>query len=180
MNEILEILKETSRRLDHAGIPYMVTGSVALDFYVQPRMTRDVDIVVAVDPKDADKLFRAFSDGYYIDRGAVEDAVRTRGMVNAIHEGKIVKIDLIIRKNEEYRIKEFERRRDFTLEDGTVIQVVSPEDLLLSKLAWAFDSEFQLRDIRGIANTVSNLDLGYLRQWAVVLGVQERLEKVLQ
>lgn len=46
--EVLEILKLVTRRLNEAKLPYMVTGSTALAFYTQPRMTRGIDIVVAL------------------------------------------------------------------------------------------------------------------------------------
>lgn len=42
----LSILKLVTVRLDTAGIPYMITGSIAAGHYAQPRMTRDLDLVV--------------------------------------------------------------------------------------------------------------------------------------
>jgi hypothetical protein len=45
MSEELEILKLIAARLDAACIPYMVSGSIAMSYYAQPRMTRDIDIV---------------------------------------------------------------------------------------------------------------------------------------
>jgi hypothetical protein len=41
MSDELQVLK-LATRLDAAGIAYMVTGSMAMNDYVQPRMTRDV------------------------------------------------------------------------------------------------------------------------------------------
>ena len=41
----LYVLKIVVGRLEAAGIPYMVTGSIAANFYTVPRMTRDIDIV---------------------------------------------------------------------------------------------------------------------------------------
>lgn len=38
-------------RLEAAGIEYMLTGSVAMAWYAQPRQTRDIDIVVELPPK---------------------------------------------------------------------------------------------------------------------------------
>jgi hypothetical protein len=49
--------------------------------------------------------------------------------------------------------------------------IVSAEDLILSKLAWALDSnsELQRRDIRQLL--AGAIDLDYIRQWAPQLGV---------
>jgi hypothetical protein len=38
------VLRDVSTRLDAAELPFMLTGSLALNFYAQPRMTRDVDL----------------------------------------------------------------------------------------------------------------------------------------
>ena len=46
MSEELAVLKLVSERLKSAGIPYMITGSIASNFYAVPRMTRDVDLVI--------------------------------------------------------------------------------------------------------------------------------------
>jgi hypothetical protein len=32
----------------------MLTGSMAMNYYAQPRMTRDIDIVVELTPQDRD------------------------------------------------------------------------------------------------------------------------------
>lgn len=57
----MEVLKSVAKRLDEAGIPYMVSGSVAMNFYAQPRMTRDIDIIVELMPRDARRLRALFA-----------------------------------------------------------------------------------------------------------------------
>lgn len=42
----LDVLKDVCERLDRAGIAYMLTGSMAMNYYAQPRMTRDIDLVI--------------------------------------------------------------------------------------------------------------------------------------
>lgn len=146
LNE-LEVLKTVITRLDSAGIPYMVSGSIAANFYTTPRMTRDIDIVIEVGEEDIEKLFSLFSDDFYIDRDLVKEAIRDKQMFNIIHNEAIIKIDFIVRKETEYRKIEFERRRSLTFE-GLRIFITSPEDLIISKLYWAKDSlsEMQMRD----------------------------------
>jgi hypothetical protein len=50
MTDQLDVLALVAARLDAAGIAYMVTGSIAAGYYGQPRMTRDVDLVVELQP----------------------------------------------------------------------------------------------------------------------------------
>ncbi len=48
MSEEISVLLEVAGILDAAGIDYMLTGSVAMNFYATPRMTRDIDLVAVV------------------------------------------------------------------------------------------------------------------------------------
>jgi len=72
-------------------------------------------------------------------------------MFNLLHLESVVKVDMIVRKDSEYRRTEFERRRRIEL-DAFSLWIVSKEDLILSKLAWAkpSGSELQLRDVRNL------------------------------
>ena len=45
----LDVLRDVSRRLTSGGVAFMLTGSMAMNYYAQPRMTRDIDLVVSWD-----------------------------------------------------------------------------------------------------------------------------------
>jgi hypothetical protein len=60
MTEELKVLKILTGRLEAAGIAYMVTGSMAMNYYAVPRMTRDIDVVVDLSAGDADRLCELF------------------------------------------------------------------------------------------------------------------------
>jgi hypothetical protein len=149
-----------------------------MNFYAQPRMTRDIDIVVELAGAAARRLPDLFSSDFYIDSDDVNEAVRDQGMFNIIHNTSIVKVDFIVRKEDLYRKTEFERRRTAPVE-GATISIVSPEDLLLSKLRWALDgeSEMQLKDARNIVLSKQDLDWEYLERWASELGVKDLLRQ---
>ena len=70
MSEELEVLKLAAGRLEALGIPYMLTGSLALSCYAMPCMTRDIDLVIEAREQDAARLFEAFKEDFYIDPGA--------------------------------------------------------------------------------------------------------------
>lgn len=59
-NEI-DIVRDVSERLDRAGIPFMLTGSLAMNYYAEPRMTRDIDIVVEIQPEEGGRMVDLFS-----------------------------------------------------------------------------------------------------------------------
>lgn len=178
MDEQLEFVKLIASRLDSVGIPYMMTGSMAMAVYSIPRMTRDIDLVVEVEPVDVDKMVNLFSEDCYIDRDSVRQAVDAHSMFNIIHNEWVVKADFIVRKNEEYRREEFSRRQKIVIEDMTIF-VVSVEDLILSKLIWGkqSQSDLQLGDVCQMISTVSKLDWKYMKKWATVLGIDTLLKK---
>ena len=91
----------------------------------------------------------------------------------------IVKADFIVRKDSAYRRTEFDRRREIDI-DGEPVVLVSPEDLILSKLHWGKDSgsELQRRDVEQLLQSVEDLDENYLKEWASELGVLPLLEQL--
>jgi hypothetical protein len=160
----LEVLHDVTARLEDAEIPYMLTGSMALNYYAEPRMTRDIDLVVDLREEDVSQLVSAFRPDYYVPRDAVEEAVRQRSMFNLIHRESVLKIDFVLRKDARYREVEFERRQRVHLGSAEVY-VVCKEDLIISKIAWARDSrsDVQKRDVRNLLAT--GYDEDYLEHW---------------
>src|SRR3970040_2392080 len=111
-------LRDVCARLDGVGIAYMLTGSLAMSFYARPRMTRDIDLVVALEAAEAEQLIGALGADYHADVGAITEALRGARPWNIIHLPSVVKIDLIPRKDTAYRRAEFERRRRVELAGG--------------------------------------------------------------
>jgi len=178
MQDELDILRDVTKRFDEAGIQYMLTGSFALNYYAEPRMTRDIDVVVALAPNDAESVVALFEDDYYVPRNAVVRALTNQSLFNIIHNESIFKVDCIIRKDTEYRRLEFERRQRVKVDD-IKLWIVSKEDLTISKLLWAKDShsDFQLRDVKNLLK--SGYDADYLKTWTRRLGLDELLRECL-
>ncbi len=169
-------LRDLCARLDGAGIAYMLTGSLAMSFYARPRMTRDIDLVVALEAADAERLTGSLGAEYHADSGAITAALRDTRPWNIIHLPTVVKIDLIPRKDTVYRRTEFERRRRVELA-GVPLWIVSVEDLILSKLEWSRESrsEQQRRDVGLLLE--APLDRAYLDEWAARLGLDGMLKE---
>jgi predicted nucleotidyltransferase len=175
----LDVLRDVSKKLTSRGVAFMLTGSMAMNYYAQPRMTRDIDLVVEVASEQVDLLMSLFEIEYYVDRHAVAKAIAHRSMFNLIHNETIIKLDCIVLKKDQYRQQEFARRRLISLGDFET-WIVSREDLILSKLYWARDSnsELQLRDVKNLLT--ADCDMAYLHSCADDLGVKELLLEVLR
>jgi len=179
MHEELEVLKVVSERLDMARTPFMLTGSFAMAYYGQPRMTRDLDLVVSLVEKDVQGIVTALSPDFYIDVDDVASAVQSQRMFNLMHNATGIKVDLIVRKDSEYRQVEFARRQLVEM-NGIKTWIVRREDLILSKLVWAKEtnSELQRRDVKTLFN--ETVDREYLGHWAQRLAVAETLASIVQ
>src|SRR6266566_6823349 len=110
MNEI-DIVRDISRRFEQINIPYMLTGSMAMNYYAQPRMTRDIDVVIAISPDDVGRVAALFRPDYYVSEENIRESIAHESIFNLIHQESVIKVDCIIRKNSEYRRMEFGRRQ---------------------------------------------------------------------
>ncbi len=116
----LDLLLDVTNRLEEAGFDYMLTDSMALNHYAQPRMTRDIDIVLAFYLKDLETLPQLFGDDFYYSEEAARQAILNQSSFNVIHNESLIKIDFMIRKREEYREVEFQRRQQIAIKDHTL------------------------------------------------------------
>ncbi|MGI9105861.1 MAG: nucleotidyl transferase AbiEii/AbiGii toxin family protein [Pyrinomonadaceae bacterium] len=178
MKNEIDVIRDLAGKFAQGGIEYMLTGSLAMNYYAQPRMTRDIDVVVALEPQDADPLTDLFAPDYYVVRDAVASAIARESVFNLIHQEAVIKVDCIVRKSGEYRQLEFVRRRAIKLRDFT-IWIVSKEDLIISKLDWARDSrsELQLRDVRNLLAT--GYDARYVEEWTQKSGLADLWQECL-
>src|SRR5258706_14784889 len=112
-------------------------------------MTRDIDLVIALEATEAEQLIGALGAEYHADVAAITAAIHGARPWNTIHLPSVVKIDSIPRKDTHYRRAEFERRRLVELA-GVQLWIVSVQDLILSKLEWSRESRSrqQRRDVR--------------------------------
>jgi hypothetical protein len=178
MNEI-DIVRDISTRFERAQIPYMLTGSMAMNYYAQPRMTRDIDVVVEITPEDIERMMVLFRPQYYVSEENIRDSLAHESIFNLIHLESVIKVDCIVRKSSEYRRVEFGRRRRISIREFTTY-IVSKEDLIISKLLWAKDShsEIQLGDVRNLLAT--GYDVAFLRRWTHELRLDNLLEECLK
>jgi hypothetical protein len=176
VNEI-DVLKDVSARLTKAGINFMLSGSFAMAYYAQPRMTRDLDFVVELNRAAGPVVFQAFKDSYYVSKEAIEEAILHESIFNLIHTASIIKVDFIVRKNSEYRLAEFKRRKQISIADGTTY-IVSVEDLIISKLIWMEESksELQKNDVKALLSV--DHDREYLQDWVSKLNLTSTLEQL--
>ena len=177
-----ELLAGIGERLEAAGIPYMVTGSVASSFHGEPRATRDIDIVVDPTASTLDAFIASLTpDQFHVDAEAARAALVERSQFNVIEIASGWKLDLMIRKNRPFSVEELARRQPADVL-GSPTFIASAEDVVIAKLEWAKagESERQLHDVAAIlAVSGDGLDYPYIERWVSALSLQERWSEVL-
>ncbi|MEK9501884.1 hypothetical protein [Gaopeijia maritima] len=179
---LTSFLRKTARILDEAGVPYMLTGSLAAAYYATPRATQDVDVVIDTSEAEVGRLVDLLlAEGLYVDRGTALTAWRTRSQFNAIDPDTGWKIDLIIRKDRAFSRAEFARRERAEM-FGIEVALATLEDVVLAKLEWASmgDPELQRGDVlRLLQNEPNRLDRSYIERWAESLGIMQEWRSML-
>ncbi len=176
-----ELLRLLVSLLNEAEIRYMVVGSFASTFYGEPRMTRDIDLVV--DPSlesialVVERLGSLEEGRFYV--GDAQTAVTNRDMFNVIDNVTGWKVDLIVRKGRAFSQSELDRRVAAQL-GGVDVFVSSAEDTVLAKLEWGSKSgsDRQFSDAVAVIRA-QELDREYMELWATELGIGDLLHQAI-
>ncbi|MBI4601059.1 MAG: hypothetical protein HY721_03775 [Planctomycetes bacterium] len=176
-----DLLVDCLQRLNRAGVEYMLTGSMASNYWGIPRTTHDIDFVVELPPQAVPAIVTAFAGGFHLDERSVRAAARPPYQFNAIDLRSALKVDFWVLRPEPFEQAMFDRRARAAI-FGEPAWIATAEDVVLHKLYWntITPSERQVGDAAGVVAVQGTaLDLSYLRPWADLLGVRPLLEDLL-
>ncbi|HEU5320092.1 MAG TPA: hypothetical protein VFX28_04770 [Methylomirabilota bacterium] len=161
---------------------YMIGGSQAAMYYGEPRLTRDVDVVVALSVARLPALLARFPPSeFYVDEQTAREAIRTSSQFNIIHPESGLKIDVYVNPETSYDRTRLARRQRLPLLPGVEAYFARPEDVILYKLLYSRQGEvgLHLRDVLGILRVSgTQLDEGYIATWATRLGIAATWDEV--
>jgi len=186
LNEPVAVTMLVIDALNALEIPYFIGGSLASSVHGVIRTTMDVDLIADVGLEHVEPLVQMLGQAFYIDAGAIQEAIRLRRSFSVIHLETMFKVDVFVRKQRPYDQAQLERRllQTLTTDPEQVAYVASAEDTVLTKLEWYWmGGELSDRQWNDVLNVIKvqgqQLDLGYLRRWAIQLGVADLLERIL-
>jgi hypothetical protein len=166
------------RPLNRLRIPYMVTGGVASVVYGEPRLTRDIDLVIELRPRDARRFAEAWSaEEFYVPPVEVieeESGRAERGHFNVIHHQTALRADVYLAGSDALNAWSFAHKVVRHVE-GDEVFMAPIEAVILSKLRYfqMGRSDRHLRDIRQMLRISGDLvDRPELERWAARLGVE--------
>lgn len=166
--------------LEAAGVEYLIGGAVAVWAWGEARTTRDFDLVVNIPFENIPRLSQELEKRDMLVPVEIILDLLTKPQgdlpVNAIHLYTGYKAELfLLRPGDTYRETALARRRLVDLGPPLgEVYVHAPEDLILNKLHYFCLSQQpkHSRDIASILLTLGDeLDLDYLENWAVRLGL---------
>jgi hypothetical protein len=177
-----ELLRDCLGRLNAAGFAYLLTGSMASNYWGIPRSTHDLDFVIQLPPRSVPQIVQAFLPEFFIDEQAVRAAYQPPYQFNAIDNRSGIKVDFWLPAGSPFEREMFSRRLQRML-FGISAWIATPEDIILHKLYWdkITPSERQRGDAAGVfAVQREFLDRDYLRRWATNLEVAPILDLLLE
>ena len=81
MESVYKAIQVLQKRLNDADIPSIVIGGIAVGIWGEPRATRDADLKVQLERKDADRLLAILAPNYVSLLPDPHDALRRQAMV---------------------------------------------------------------------------------------------------
>ncbi|MCH7760894.1 nucleotidyltransferase [candidate division TA06 bacterium] len=181
---ILKTLKEIAQLLIKGEIPYMVIGGQATLQYGVPRFTEDIDITVALTPKELDQLLKLLQKKFRVLPKDPLRFVQETWVLPVEHQKTKVRVDLV------FSVTLFEQEsiqgaRKIQVE-GIPIHYISPEDLVVQKIVAGRPRDIEdakgvlqiqgkTLDRRKIAKKLRVLSLG--KEAKEILNRWERLKK---
>ncbi len=177
-----EILQSFCKLLQQKRVRYLLTGGFAAGYYGFPRATHDIDFLVEVEEESMQRLRSALiglGKSYLVNLHELAKEVKAPTIVTVFHFKTSLKIDFWIVNSKNFS-HEWMRRKERLLYNQKIF-LVSPEDLILTKLSWHKEvpSERHFRDCVGIWKVQKgHLDLVYLRKSAKELGISLLLTEV--
>jgi hypothetical protein len=161
MEDLLERVIAIARAFGRAEIPHSFGGAIALGYYAYARPTRDIDINVYLPVDQAERALDSLQAlGVPEANDDQRSSIRRDGQTRLYWDEN--PLDLFF-SNLEFHASCCERRRQYPLQ-GHTIDILSPEDLIVCKVAFAREKDS--RDISQMLDAMGErLDVPYVLHW---------------
>ena len=157
-----EILSRIARELDSGDLPYMIIGGQAVLLYGEPRLTRDIDIMLGVGIEGVPRVEKAI--GNLNLRMLVEDPdafVRKTFVLPAQDEASGIRIDFVFSFSD-YEKQAIARAAGAEMR-GVPVRFATLEDVIVHKVVAGRPRD--LDDVKSIVLKNPSYDGQYIERW---------------
>lgn len=182
---IVRTLTPLADAFEFYGIPYHLTGSLAISVYRNAQAVQGMEVVADIKFSQVPALVTRLENMFDVKEVAIREAIEQRGTFRVVHHDTLQKIEVLLPAYRAYSQVKQERVQRHALEPGSrAFHVAAPEDTILmllerykgggQRFQRLWEAILDLLALRG-----STLDLAYLRLWAPSLDVLLFLEQAL-
>lgn len=166
-----DALTTVARLLERAAIPYVVIGGHAVNIWLEPRFTADIDVTVQASPDDTERLKDILAlEGYAVTREHGTELPSGPDFIRFRSRDGLVTLEVQAAKTE------FQReavRRALVVDSG--LRVATAEDLIVFKLIANRPKDRD--DLRGLVR-LPDVDWPHVERWAAEWGVLDELHRL--
>lgn len=161
-------IQELASLLDREGIDYALIGGHAVNLFVEPRITRDIDVTIAAGTGEVERVRKALSaSGFDSSLEVGRDLPSGPDFLRFVKSEVVVEIQVAktaLQKSVIERAKA-----------AGGVRVATPEDLIVLKLI--ADRPKDMGDLRGLKDLPS-IDWEYVGRWAREWDIVDRLARL--
>jgi hypothetical protein len=161
-------------------VPFMVSGSLASNFYGVPRATQDADLVLDLSDVPVGAFAARLEDWFVVDAQLAFETVTGSRRLVAHARDIAFDVELFDLTDDLHDRERFARRR-FVEVLGRTVALPTAEDVIINKLRW-WKLAGRRKDLDDARNVVAvqraALDQAYLRHWCDTVGVLGLLEEI--
>ena len=170
------ITLRVAEALEACGIPFLLSGSFASNYYGIPRSTKDADFVLQTQHVVGSEFARQLGEDFRLDPQLSFETNTGTFRQLLRHRNSAFKVELFLFSQDPHDQARFQRRRAVQLYDRRV-WLPAPEDVVVTKLRWARGKDRDdARDVMAVQR--DKLDWGYIEQWCRTHGTLTLMEEI--
>jgi hypothetical protein len=180
--KLLELACLVFDRAEALKVPHMVVGAIAAGAYGIARATKDVDLLVSMDPScGVFHLMSGLDDLVEFEPQAQFDTItwgrRWIGLSKCVPP---FTVELFEMMDDPFCGSEFARRvKKFVPLLQRHLWLPTAEDVIVQKIRWGRDKDLiDARDVLAVQGP-ETLEMDYIRNWCSLHGTTQRLETIL-
>jgi hypothetical protein len=175
-----EIVVTVIDALTALRVPYMVSGSLASNFYGVPRSTQDADLVLELSALPLEAFAARIGPGLQVDEQLAFETVTGARRLLVRARDAAFQVELFGVTDDPHDRERFARRRIVAAFDRQVA-LPTAEDVVITKLRWA-DRAGRRKDLDDARNVLAvqreHLDRPYVMKWCASLGLVAIFEEL--